>query len=873
MVTAPEWIPRLGLDQYLSSLIIPFSHMEMQKLKSSDLSASVNEVGLGLRKLENEFSSLKKENTLVLAKPVKESVKTVVEKIVTPGSIVYKRVEVPVLTPTSQSSLKNLKAEFASGLQNLDNKLIAKILQVEDKISRSSQQNFQAIALSNKIDNLSGVTITNSTLAGSLSGLTDSVIPDDITLSTSNVVTVTSAATSTFSGGAASAGLASSRGLTLTGGSILSSSSASSTLANGINLTDGCFSVNGTCITSGGGGGGNITGSGLSGRATFWDGASSISSSASFLWDNTNNILTASNASTSRLSAVTHLKIGATATTTIVGDNGNSTFSGNLGIGTTTPGTPLSVTGAGVFTGPLTFTAFNATSTTATSTLSTGGLTVGANQLVVEQTSGNVGVGTSSPKTLLHLANSTPSLLLDEIDGPANFKIWEMFVNNGIFNINGRNDSHQRYDPALTINISDQVGIGTSTPYSRLTVWGEDTLTGKAFEVANNASTTLFTVLNNGRAGFGTSTPGTPLSVTGQAVITGTTTVLSIVATSTATSTFVGGVSVGGGLNVGCSSGQTLNGIGVSGGIVTSGSCAANASDIAEWYAVESGVEFGDIVAIGDKPFSYLAQGGDPENKKQVDLGTTTTNLLKKANDPGKLLGVISTAPYMTLGEDVRQASENRKPLALFGRVPVKVNLEGGSITVGDRIALSSVAGVGKKATQSGETIGVALEAYDSQSLKNQIMLFVDLRYYMIYENAAGSLSSNQDFGLDSLVALLKQMGIKIESGVISIVNLVVDKLITRELYVRENLEVGSSELPAGITLYDQITKEPYCVVVKNGELVNLPGKCLSVKAILDLSEAQSATTSSVSTTTPTISTTPEPTITIPEATSTPSAD
>ncbi len=40
-----------------------------------------------------------------------------------------------------------------------------------------------------------------------------------------------------------------------------------------------------------------------------------------------------------------------------------------------------------------------------TSTFSTGGLTVGANQLVVQQTSGNIGIGTTTPKEKIHLAD------------------------------------------------------------------------------------------------------------------------------------------------------------------------------------------------------------------------------------------------------------------------------------------------------------------------------------------------------------------------------------------------------------------------------------------------------------------------------------
>ena len=47
---------------------------------------------------------------------------------------------------------------------------------------------------------------------------------------------------------------------------------------------------------------------------------------------------------------------------------------------------------------------FTATSTTATSTFSTGGLAVGTNQFVVQQNSGNVGIGTTSPSQLFSVA-------------------------------------------------------------------------------------------------------------------------------------------------------------------------------------------------------------------------------------------------------------------------------------------------------------------------------------------------------------------------------------------------------------------------------------------------------------------------------------
>ena len=48
---------------------------------------------------------------------------------------------------------------------------------------------------------------------------------------------------------------------------------------------------------------------------------------------------------------------------------------------------------------------------------------------------------------------------------------------------------------------SNNIGIGTTTPYSRLTVWGADTASSTlAFNVVNSASTTVFAVFDGGNA-------------------------------------------------------------------------------------------------------------------------------------------------------------------------------------------------------------------------------------------------------------------------------------------------------------------------------------------------------------------------------------
>lgn len=55
--------------------------------------------------------------------------------------------------------------------------------------------------------------------------------------------------------------------------------------------------------------------------------------------------------------------------------------------------------------------------------------------------------------------------------------------------------------PAMIITASQNVAIGTSTPYARLTVWGPDSASSTlAFNVVANSSSTVFAVFDGGNA-------------------------------------------------------------------------------------------------------------------------------------------------------------------------------------------------------------------------------------------------------------------------------------------------------------------------------------------------------------------------------------
>jgi hypothetical protein len=57
-------------------------------------------------------------------------------------------------------------------------------------------------------------------------------------------------------------------------------------------------------------------------------------------------------------------------------------------------------------------------------------------------------------------------------------------------------------------------------------------------------------------------------------------------------------------------------------------------------------------------------------------------------------------------------------------------------------------------------------------------------------------------------------------------VKVVVADSVTAVVGVFTNLTVGSRAQPSGITLYDKITGQPYCVVISNGQLTPTPGVC-----------------------------------------------
>lgn len=153
------------------------------------------------------------------------------------------------------------------------------------------------------------------------------------------------------------------------------------------------------------------------------------------------------------------------------------------------------------------------------------------------------------------------------------------------------------------------------------------------------------------------------------------------------------------------------------------GSVNTAQADLAEYYVTgDREIEAGDVVSIS--PYRLLGN-----NEEEI----TSQGVLRKTSTAydSKLIGVISTAPGLTLGSiDGETGNQDQRALALSGRVPVKIDPDSEPISIGDYLTSSTKAGYAKKATQPGYVLGKALEYWNKDLNKPKIMTFVGLGYY-----------------------------------------------------------------------------------------------------------------------------------------------
>ena len=144
-------------------------------------------------------------------------------------------------------------------------------------------------------------------------------------------------------------------------------------------------------------------------------------------------------------------------------------------------------------------------------------------------------------------------------------------------------------------------------------------------------------------------------------------------------------------------------------------------ADYMEMYSVDVGVDVGDIVMTGSDFITTT------DNERVSKLVKTSLPYEKK------IIGVVSdvtkAGDFNSIGYNIKE-SDNRKPIALNGRVMVKVSSENGAIEVGDYLTSSSTPGVAMKANQAGMVVGIALEPYTGNNEVGQVMVFINPGQY-----------------------------------------------------------------------------------------------------------------------------------------------
>ncbi len=284
---------------------------------------------------------------------------------------------------------------------------------------------------------------------------------------------------------------------------------------------------------------------------------------------------------------------------------------------------------------------------------------------------GNVGIGTTSPQSVLHLAANDPKLYFEDVSGTPR----------GAYSLRDTDDSLRIRDEStgidrLTVDTNGNLGIGTSFPASRVHI--VDTLEsefrlqiiGGALAVVRGVagaadigsfsnhplrifanSTEAMRVTADGNIGIGTSLPSAKLTVAGNAVVTG-----------------------------------TLSG----------GNIQAQYQDVAEWVETTEPIAAGSVVIV------------DPKARNRVATSA-------RAYD-SRVAGAVSPQPGLILGVP----GEGKVLVAQSGRVRIKADARYGAIKAGDLLVSSPTKGYAMRSRpvnvggalihRPGTVLGKALE-------------------------------------------------------------------------------------------------------------------------------------------------------------------
>ena len=169
--------------------------------------------------------------------------------------------------------------------------------------------------------------------------------------------------------------------------------------------------------------------------------------------------------------------------------------------------------------------------------------------------------------------------------------------------------------------------------------------------------------------------------------------------------------------------------------------------DLAEVYHSSESMQQGDIVSIDKNLDQTVTKSTSAGEYQLLGIVSTTAGLVF---DHGETQLSGNTASYLT---------SSQAPVALSGKVIVKISNINGDIKKGDVITSSSLKGFGQKATGKGYVVGKALEDFtptksipcpvntSSNVQCGKIMVFVNLSYFEP-QDALATLAASSNIAL-----------------------------------------------------------------------------------------------------------------------------
>lgn len=211
-----------------------------------------------------------------------------------------------------------------------------------------------------------------------------------------------------------------------------------------------------------------------------------------------------------------------------------------------------------------------------------------------------------------------------------------------------------------------------------------------------------------------------------------------------------------------------------------------------------------------------------------VSIETNERGFVRKSSGvyDYSVIGVYSSQPALRLSQDDVTLNGGRAiPIALAGRVPVKVSTENGTINAGDYLTSSSTPGVAMKAKKSGIIIGQAMEGYDGSGI-GQVLVYIksttyngniaqtftniDMNSSTLSEDILNSLMSqgtglgNSEMVTDRLVAGLEVITPKITADTITAKTIKADQIEGLDIFTTKISSLQQSVMG----LQDQIATD-----------------------------------------------------------------